>query len=189
LPQDRKKQNKKMETDIDKWLNEDGIILLRKIGIKEDQIVLDFGCGSGNYTIPAAKIVGDKGKVYAVDEDGYKLKQLASRINSTGLQNIEIIKTSGELDFGYEGVNFDAVLFYDIFWYFSLKSSKLSKLLKEVYRVLESGALVSIYPEHIETEKLRQKIEESGFTLKRRFSEQVLHDGSFKVGQILNFRK
>lgn len=137
----------------------------------------------------AAKTVGNNGKVYAVDEDGIKLKQLASRINSTGLQNIEIIETSGELIFEFEDVGLDAVLFYDIFWYLSLKSSKLSKLLNEVYKILDSGALVSIYPEHIETKKLRQEIEECGFILERIFSEQVLHEGSIKRGQILNFRK
>ena len=178
-----------MYTNIEKWLNKDGVILLRKIGIKEDQIVLDFGCGSGNYTIPAARIVGKKGKVYALDKDANKIEQLTTRIKSTDLQNIEIIKTSGELIFEFDNIRFDAVLFYDIFWYFSLNSPELSKLLKKIYQILDSGALVSVYPEHIEREKLLEKIEDSGFTLERRFSEQVLHDGSRKGGQIINFRR
>ena len=38
--------------------------LLKAVGIKKGQTVLDFGCGEGNYTIPAAKLVKNEGKVY-----------------------------------------------------------------------------------------------------------------------------
>ena len=43
--------------------------LLRKLGIKPDQTVLDFGCGSGTYAIPAHEIVWQKGRVYAPDRE------------------------------------------------------------------------------------------------------------------------
>jgi len=58
-----------METNLRNWLQKDGVQLLRNAGIFEGQTVLDFGCGAGNYTIPAAEIVGKKGKVYAVDKE------------------------------------------------------------------------------------------------------------------------
>ena len=49
---------------------EPGVLqLLKDVGIKAGQVVLDFGCGSGTYTVPAARTVGDKGKVYALDKD------------------------------------------------------------------------------------------------------------------------
>ena len=43
--------------------------VLRRIGIKKGQTVLDFGCGYGAYTIPVAEIVGEQGRVYALDKD------------------------------------------------------------------------------------------------------------------------
>jgi len=42
---------------------------LEKVGIQRGHIVLDFGCGSGTYTLPAAEMVGNRGRVYAVDKD------------------------------------------------------------------------------------------------------------------------
>ncbi len=163
--------------------------VLKRIGIKKDQVVLDFGCGEGDYTIPVAKIIGNKGKVYAVDKDEHKLKQLIERAKSVGLQNIKSRKTSGELKFGFEGDSFDVVLLYDIFWYFSLQTSELSKLLKEVYRISKPGALISVFPEHVDIERLKQEIERFGFRLENRFRGEVVHENKLVKGQILNFRK
>lgn len=50
-----------------KWLKEDGEIFIKEIGIKENQITLDFGCGEGHYTIPAAKVIGRGGKDYILN--------------------------------------------------------------------------------------------------------------------------
>jgi len=40
---------------------------LRVAGLKRGQKVLEVGCGPGFFTIPAAKIVGEEGAVYAAD--------------------------------------------------------------------------------------------------------------------------
>jgi ubiquinone/menaquinone biosynthesis C-methylase UbiE len=163
--------------------------ILKKVGIKTGQVILDFGCGVGNYTIPAAKITGNKGKIYALDESESKLLELSRRVRSAGLKNIKIINTSGKLNFELEDMSADVILLYDIFWYFPLGDPNLSKLLKEVYRISKDNALISVYPEHIEIEKLKKEIEKSGFYLQNRFSGDIIHEGEPEKGQILNFRK
>jgi len=42
-----------MGDNVKKWLEKDGLELLERAGLREGQIVLDFGCGVGNYAIPA----------------------------------------------------------------------------------------------------------------------------------------
>ncbi|MCK4241582.1 MAG: class I SAM-dependent methyltransferase, partial [Candidatus Atribacteria bacterium] len=74
-----------MEDNMENYIGRKCKEILKRVGIKEGQIVLDFGCGEGNYTIPAAKIVGNKGKVYGLDEDRYKLKELEEKVKSTSL--------------------------------------------------------------------------------------------------------
>ncbi|MFX1590307.1 MAG: 50S ribosomal protein L11 methyltransferase, partial [Promethearchaeota archaeon] len=54
---------------LEKWIEKEGEDVLRDIGVKESQKVLDFGCGSGVYSIIASKIVGNSGKIYAIDSD------------------------------------------------------------------------------------------------------------------------
>ncbi|MFI5262580.1 MAG: hypothetical protein ACHQZR_08515, partial [Candidatus Limnocylindrales bacterium] len=40
---------------------------LRVSGVGPGQIVLDYACGPGYYTIPAARLVGPAGHVFALD--------------------------------------------------------------------------------------------------------------------------
>jgi len=56
--------------------------VLLEVGVRAGHVVLDFGCGSGTYTIPAAKLVGDRGRVYALDVNREfldKMEQLAKQ--------------------------------------------------------------------------------------------------------------
>jgi tRNA A58 N-methylase Trm61 len=41
--------------------------LLREVGIKTGFRVLDYGCGPGSYILPLAKLLGNSGKIYALD--------------------------------------------------------------------------------------------------------------------------
>lgn len=40
---------------------------IKKFGIQEGMTVVDYGCGPGRYSTEFAKLVGEEGKVYAVD--------------------------------------------------------------------------------------------------------------------------
>jgi len=126
--------------------------ILQKAGIKRGRIVLDFGCGSGTYTIPAAKIVGEKGKVYALDKDKKVLSELMQKAESAGLRNLRRIDTSGELKIPLADESVDIVLLYDVFhsYYFSQVADR-KRLLEEVYRVSKRDAIISVWPKHMES--------------------------------------
>ncbi|KYH37203.1 MAG: methylase involved in ubiquinone/menaquinone biosynthesis, partial [Candidatus Bathyarchaeota archaeon B24] len=55
------------EVRFKRWLDRNAQEFLAEVGVGAGKVVLDFGCGSGTYTIPAARLVGDEGKVYALD--------------------------------------------------------------------------------------------------------------------------
>ena len=65
--------------------------LLEKVDIKERQIVLDFGCGSASYVIPAARIVGGNGMVYALDIHPLAISAVEKKATKEGLTNIATI--------------------------------------------------------------------------------------------------
>ena len=178
-----------MGSDIEKWLKEDGEKVLKEIGIKEGQVILDFGCGSGIYSLLAARIIGKEGKIYALDKNKTRLDELIGKTKSEGLRNIEIVKTSGKLKIPLRDESIDMVLLYDVLHSGHFSVDERKKLLREVYRVLKPNALLSVYPEHIELEEIKREIEEANFYFEVEHSKTIIHDGRYTPGHILNFRR
>ena len=162
---------------------------LRKIGVKRGQRVLDFGCGSGNHTIPAARVVGKEGRVYALDKDKEVLDGLTQKAESLGLKNIRRIDTSGDTEIGLDD-DVDVILLYDVLHsHYFPQADDRRKLLDEIYRVSKPGTLISVCPTHIETEELKEEIESASFCLESEYSGMLVVHGNIEEGQLLNFKK
>ncbi|AGB40992.1 methylase involved in ubiquinone/menaquinone biosynthesis [Halobacteroides halobius DSM 5150] len=52
---------------------------LQKLELKKGDVVADIGCGVGFFSVPAAKLVGNEGKVYAIDVVEEMLTELRKR--------------------------------------------------------------------------------------------------------------
>lgn len=183
----------------EKWIKEKGIDFLEKIGINEGMDILDFGARNGNYSIPAAKCIGD-GKVYALDKDSDSLSELEERAEEEGVDNIETINTSGEIDIPLKKDSIDIVLLYDVIHLVGEDDNSTikdrEKLYKEVYRVTKPRALISVYPSHLPShtdvnsnEEIIKEIEKAGFEFENRMELELIHDHNLTVDEILNFRK
>jgi len=158
-------------------------------GIRTGHTVLDFGCGVGNYTIPAAIQVGHTGTVYAIDSNAGKLRELSERAGREHVDDIvEVRHTNGELKFGLPPASIDVVLLYDIFWYFRI-GKQLRVLLREVRHLLKADGLLSVFPQHIDVSALQHEIEDAGFELQGSSISRVLHDDHLESGEIFTFRK
>lgn len=181
----------KIRRKHDEQLEEIARRLLRKVGIDNGKTVLDFGCGSGSYTIPAARIVGGEGKVIALDKDAVVLDELMRKAESEGLENIKKMRTSGELKIDLREKSIDMVLLYDVFHdYYFLQTSERRKLLGKFYRILKPNGILSVYPKHMDSGKIKAEIESANFVLEHEYSGALIHDNKdIEGGRVLNFRK
>ncbi|MEM2904723.1 MAG: methyltransferase domain-containing protein [Candidatus Bathyarchaeia archaeon] len=84
------------ELQFKRRLDNHALGVLTDLGVKVGDVVLDFGCGSGTYTIAAAKLVGMTGRVYALDINSRALDTVESKARQEGLKNIVRIDASGE---------------------------------------------------------------------------------------------
>ena len=186
-----------MENDVDNWLAKSSLKVLKYIGIKNGQRILDFGCGEGNYTIPAARIVGKRGLVYGLDKDKDVLDQLMGKAKLLGLENIRTLVIPEGSRIGLDSESIDVVLLYDVLhYYYYPGEEERRKLLREVYRVLKPNAMLSLYPTHLESDaepnlaEVEQEIEEANFHLDSEYPEMImLHDKKLEKGRVINFKK
>ena len=177
--------------DIRKWMDKESKKFLKDIGIESDKSILDFGCGVGNYTIPAAAVVGERGKVYAVDKNKQSLDELMQRAEKIGLKNIERIDVSEEVKVPLQDESVGVVLLYDVIH----QVNNRKELLAEMCRVSKPNALLSVYPKHhqehmsMELNDVKDEIEAVGFSFEREFYKILMHNGYLEKGYVLNFRK
>ena len=64
---------------------------IAELGLMDGMKVVDLGAGSGFYTIEAAKKVGARGRVYAVDVMQDLLNKIKNSAALAGLHNIEVV--------------------------------------------------------------------------------------------------
>lgn len=72
------------------FLNPQNVI--DQLGIEPGNIVLDFGSGSGFWTLPLAEKVGSKGMVIAVDRSEENLSIVKRKAEQFGLSNIKLLR-------------------------------------------------------------------------------------------------
>ena len=181
------------------WEKDGGVKFLKEAGLRSEQKILDFGCRVGHYTIPAAKAVGNKGIVCAVDKESEGLNELSRKVAAYNLTNVRITKTSGQMKLPLENRLIDVVLLYDVLHYFGADERLM--LYHEAFRVLKQSGLLSVYPKHIvedhplmELQYLRstdieREILSTGFQFERRYCGIISHDDGLNKGCVLNFRK
>jgi cobalt-precorrin-6B (C15)-methyltransferase len=62
------------------------VITISKARLREGDVIIDVGCGTGGLTVEAALQVGPKGKVYAIDEDPLAINLTTSNVEKFGLK-------------------------------------------------------------------------------------------------------
>ena len=145
---------------------------IEKTKINEGSVVLDYGCGPGSYSIAAAEVVGNTGKVYAADIHPLAIKEVEKRAREKELKNIETILT--ECDTKLEGNSIDVVLLLDI--YHDLSDPE--NILKQLHRILKNNGWLSVDDHHFKDEEIIDKIISTGLF---RFIE--------KKDKVFNFSK
>ena len=106
---------------------EDCETLLQALNVQPGQVVCDMGCGNGFYTLQLAKLVGEKGKVLAVDIQPEMLHMLSERARESGITNIVPV-TGTQIDPRLEPGSVDLILLVDVYHEFSHPAEMLAAM-------------------------------------------------------------
>lgn len=117
----------------------DAEAILKKLGLTHGcQNVVDFGCGYGTFTIPAARIAA--GTVYALDIEPEMAEATRRKADAAGLRNVQ----ARPRDFVVEGTGLpdgsvDYAMLFNI-----LHAEERTGLLQEAWRVLKGGGRLGV---------------------------------------------
>ncbi|MEX2120911.1 MAG: class I SAM-dependent methyltransferase [Pirellulales bacterium] len=108
---------------------EDCKTLLKVLDLKQGQVVCDMGCGNGFYTLPIAGLVGEKGRVLAVDIQPEMLRLLDEWAKQEQINNVEPILGT-LVDPGLPEGEVDLILLVDVYHEFSHPEHMLQAMRK-----------------------------------------------------------
>jgi ubiquinone/menaquinone biosynthesis C-methylase UbiE len=107
--------------------------------VKDGQCFLDFGCGTGDFTLPAARKVGKNGRVYALDYQERQLQIVQKRAGKAGLNNVQTVLSEQKVKLPDESL--------DVVWMCDVLHEVREKrqVLEEVKRLLKPTGKLIIY--------------------------------------------
>lgn len=66
-------------------------LILGAIGLRQGHVFADVGCGTGYFVLPAARVVGHAGVIFAVDIQPLMLSHVAQKAVSSGIDNVRLV--------------------------------------------------------------------------------------------------
>jgi len=113
---------------------------IKQAGIKDGSIVIDFGAGLGEYTNEASKIVGETGKVYALDIQKELVQLLKERMREKKRENTVFIwgNLEKERSTGMQPNCVDFVIMANVLFQIDNKDIAIT----EAKRVLKKGGIL-----------------------------------------------
>ncbi|MCK4731525.1 MAG: class I SAM-dependent methyltransferase [Methanophagales archaeon] len=132
--------------------------LLKAAGLKQGQKVLEVGCGPGFFTIPAARIVGNEGVVYAVDVHPLAIERVKEKIEKEGIKNIKPILANAS-DTGLPDRSIDLAFLFGLRYI----AGGLGNVIAEIHRILKPGGVLSFEKTKGSEKKLIAEVGRGGF--------------------------
>ena len=162
------------------WLQSEGAKMLKDLGVKNGDTIIDFGCGKGRYTIPLSQVVGTQGCVYSVERNEDALTILRERlplfsmmdtIKILHLDNLTTQTTIAEK-------TIDAVFVFDVLQYIE----DWDALFSYFFRVIKPTGIIHVYPAaiphpgEVDVQRLISTMEKVGFQYLKSTTWRMMHN-------------
>ncbi|MFN2121027.1 MAG: class I SAM-dependent methyltransferase [Anaerolineales bacterium] len=116
--------------------------ILQDAEIRPGQAVLEVGCGTGFFTLPAARRLGDQGSLVAMDVLPESVEAVTRKMQAADVRNVRVVRGDA-LDTRMPAGSFDAAL---IFGVIPAPMLPMDRLLAEMHRVLKPGGVMAVWP-------------------------------------------
>jgi len=126
-------------------------------GLEEGFTVVDYCCGLGRYVPPTSRLIGDSGKLYAVDVHELALEAVKKRVEKHGLENVEPVLAEA-YSCGVDDQSADAIYLLDAIHMIK----ETNRLLAELRRIVKPCGFLIVDDGHQSRDETRAQITGSG---------------------------
>ena len=116
--------------------------ILRGADIYPGQTVLEVGCGTGFFTLPAAQLIGDQGCLVAMDVLPGSVEIVSRKVQTASLKNVCVVKGDA-MKTNLDAQSMDAVLLFGVI---PAPMLPLNRLLPEMQRILKPEGTLAVWP-------------------------------------------
>jgi len=174
--QDQHCQNNRLRRGPSSFYMQDSRLVFEKLTLKHGDTLLDLGCGAGDYSIHAARIVGETGKIYALDLWWEMLEKICEDATILRIHNIYPVVSDVRKKINLPDDSTDVCLIGTVLHMMDFKR-EANNMFAEVKRVLKPGGKLAVIEckkenssfgppiqARISPEELEKSIAEFGFS-------------------------
>jgi arsenite methyltransferase len=152
--------------------------VINALALKPGQCIADIGSGGGYFSLRFAKIVGEGGKVYAVDTNKEFLDFIEQNAIETGLKNVIPVLTKDDaMDLPAHGI--DLVFMRNVTHHLPNRQAYFKNLAEFLtprgrvaiieYKKRKSFSFHALFGHDVPKDVIQQEMEASGYTLEQEF--------------------
>ncbi len=130
---------------------------LGSFGIRPGDVVIDYGCGPGDYIKYASEAVREQGKVYAVDIHRTAIKLVSGMIKRRQVKNVIPVLADG---YSSKIKDNTADLIYALDMFHMVENT--GAFLDELHRIIKKDGILILEDGHQKRELAREKVINSG---------------------------
>jgi ubiquinone/menaquinone biosynthesis C-methylase UbiE len=116
--------------------------ILQGVESLNGKTVLEIGCGTGFFTIPASGFIGDQGTLLSMDILSESVDYVSKKAQDANLNNVRVLKGDA-LNTNLELESFDTIILFGVI---PAPMLPLNQILTEMHRVLKPEGTLAIWP-------------------------------------------
>ena len=145
--------------EVDNWEKTEGAEIFSSILSVPEPVILDYGCGCGNYSFAAAYAFDQKCKIYAADINRQCLDYISGKAKNAEIGCITAVEGREDYRHDFDDNTFDLVLYADMFHGEEKLYGGLHRfvMVEEAKRTLKKGGILAVLPFHLSNFRDRNK--------------------------------
>jgi ubiquinone/menaquinone biosynthesis C-methylase UbiE len=116
--------------------------ILKGVDDLQGQAVLEVGCGTGFFTIPATRFIDEQGSLLSIDIVPESVEMVSKKVQAAHLQNVRVLKADA-LNTKLDTASFHTVLLFGVI---PAPMVPLNPLLAELHRILRQDGNLAVWP-------------------------------------------